>query len=123
MTTKGLDHFRREFGNDQFSGVSVLAGDKGWRKINENLTELEGDALVNEKRRVYMDIIPITLVALKGKGFKYQAGGEEKVGDKPAVILKVTGPEGKEFSLFFDKESGVPVKLVATVDGFPGPGK
>ncbi len=120
VTAKGLDHFRREFGNDQFSGVSVLAGDKGWRKVNENFTELEGDALVNEKRRVYMDIIPITLVALKGKGFKYEAGGEEKVGDKPASILKVTGPEGKEFSLFFDKESGVPVKLAATLMGFQG---
>ena len=29
---KGLDHFRREFGNDQFHGVIVVDGDKGWRK-------------------------------------------------------------------------------------------
>src|ERR1700722_10577490 len=29
LTVKGLDHFRREFGNDDFHGVVVLAGDKG----------------------------------------------------------------------------------------------
>ena len=28
-TTKGLDHYRREFGNDQFHGVVVLNGEKG----------------------------------------------------------------------------------------------
>ena len=40
------------------------------------------------------------------------------MGDKPAVGVKVTGPEGKTFSLYFDKESGLPVKLVAKVMGF-----
>jgi hypothetical protein len=120
MTFKGLDRYRREFGNDQFSGVVVLDGTKGWRKIGENSSELEGDALANEKRNVYLNVVPITLVTLKGKGFKYEAGGEEKVGDKPAVVLKVTGPDGKDFTLCLDKESGLPVKLVAKVLSFQG---
>ncbi len=120
MTFKGLDQYRREFGNDQFNGVVVLDGTKGWRKFGDNSTELEGDALANEKRTVYLNVLPITLVALKGKGFKYEAGGEEKVGDKPAVVLKVTGPDGKDFTLSFDKESGLPVKQVAKVIGFQG---
>jgi hypothetical protein len=79
------------------------------------MSELEGDGLANEKRNLYLQVIPTTLVALKDKGFKYEAAGEEKVGDKPAVILKVTGPDGKDFKLFFDKESGLPVRLTATV--------
>ena len=120
MTAKGLDHFRREFGNDQFHVVVVLAGDKGWRKFGDNSRSSKATALANEKRRVYLEVIPITLVALNGKGFKYEAGGEEKVGDKPAAILKVTGPDGKDFTLFFDKESGLPVKLAAKVIGFQG---
>jgi hypothetical protein len=120
VTVKGLDHFRREFGNDNFSGVVVLAGDKGWRKGGDNFTELEGEALANEKRNVYLQVIPTTLVPLKGNGFKYEAAGEEKVGDKPAVVLKVTGPDGKDFTLYFDKESGVPIKQVAKVIGFQG---
>ena len=120
VTIKGLDRYRREFGNDQFNGVVVLDGTKGWRKFGDNSSELEGDALANEKRNVYLNVIPITLVSLKGKGFKYEAGGEEKVGDKPAVVFKVTGPDGKDFTLSFDKESGLPVKQVAKVIGFQG---
>jgi hypothetical protein len=120
VTIKGLDHFRRESAGDQFSVVVVLAGDKGWRKFGDNMTELEGEGLANEKRRVYLEVIPATLVGLKGKGFKYEAGGEEKVGDKPAVSLKVTGPDDKTFTIYFDKESGLPVKLAAKVVGFQG---
>jgi hypothetical protein len=120
VTVKGLDHVRREVGNDNFNFVVVLAGDKGWRKGGDNSTELEGDALANEKRGVYLQVIPVTIVALKEKGFKYETGGEEKVGDKPAVILKITGPDCKDFTLYLDKESGLPVKQVARVLGFQG---
>jgi hypothetical protein len=120
VTVKGLDHFRRESGNDNFHIVVVLAGDKGWRKFGDDFNELEGDALANEKRGVYLQVIPITMVTLKEKGFKYETGGEEKVGDKPAFILKITGPDGKDFTLYLDKESGLPVKQVARVRGFQG---
>ena len=120
VTVKGLDHYRREFGNDQFHGVIVVSGDKGWRKFGDDVRELEGDMLANEKRSVYLHVIPITLVALHGKGFKVEPAGEEKVGDKPASTLKITGPDGKDFTLSFDKESGLPVKQVARVVGFQG---
>jgi hypothetical protein len=120
LTYKGLDHYRREFGNDQFHGVIVLAGDKGWRKIGDNSGTIEGDGVANEKRNIYLAVIPITVVPLKNNGFKLEAAGEEKVGEKPAVILKVTGPDGKDFTLSFDKESGLPVKQVAKVIGFQG---
>ncbi len=120
VTVKGLDHFRREFGNDQFHGVVVVSGDKAWRKFGDDVRELEGDMLANEKRTVYLHVIPITLVPVHGKGFKVEAAGDEKVGDKPAAILKITGPDGKDFTLSFDKESGLPVKQVARVVGFQG---
>jgi hypothetical protein len=120
VTIQGLDHLRREFGNDQFNGIVVLNGDKGWRKFGDDTNDLEGDALGNEKRGVYLQVIPITLVALKGKDFKVESAGEEKVGDKPAYVLKITGPDGKDFTLFFDKESGLPVKQVAKVLSFQG---
>jgi hypothetical protein len=120
VTVKGLDHFRREFGNDQFHGVVVIAGDKGWRKVGDETNQLEGDALANEKRGIYLHVVPILLVPLKGNGFKVEARGEEKVGDKPAVVLKIVGPDGKDFTLYLDKASGMPVKQVARVVGFQG---
>lgn len=123
-TVDGLDHFRGEFegdfGGNTIKGVTVLRGDKGWRKFGDNVMEMDKDAVANEKRNVYLQVIPITLVALKGQGFKLAAAGEDKVGGKPAVAIKATGPDGKDFRLFFDKESGLPLKLVAKVVDFTG---
>ncbi len=123
-TMQGLDHFRQEFegdfGGNKVQGVTVLAGDKGWQKFGDNLMELDKDRLANEKRRFYLAVIPTTLLPLKGKQFKVEAIAEENVGGKPAVGIKAIGPEGKDFSLYFDKESGLPVKLVAKVVGFMG---
>jgi hypothetical protein len=120
VTIKGLDQYRRESGNDQFNVVVVVDKTKAWRKFGDNMNELDDDQLANEKRGIYLNVVPITLVALKGHGFKYEAAGEEKVGDKPAVNLKVTGPDGKDFTLSLDKESGLPVKQVAKVVNFRG---
>lgn len=123
-TVQGLDRFRSEFeadfGGNKVHGLTVVSGAKGWRKFGEQGQELAGDMLANEKRNVYLQVIPATLVALKGEGFKLAPAGEEKVNDKPAVGLKVTGPEGKDFTIYFDKESGLPVKLAAKVSGFMG---
>jgi hypothetical protein len=123
-TMQGLDHFRSEFegefNGNTVKGVTVLNGDKGWRRFGDMPMELDQDALANVKRTVYLSVIPITIAPLKGKGFKVEAAGEEKVGGQPAVILKVSCPDGKDFTLSFDKESGLPVKQVARVVGFQG---
>jgi zinc protease len=115
VTASGLDHFRREFNSPQFTGILVIDGEKGWRKRRDETTELDADSLANEKRSAYLQLIPVTLMPLKDKGFKLEAAGAEKVDGKPAVVLKVTAPDGKNFTLFFDKESGLPVKEVATM--------
>jgi hypothetical protein len=123
-TLQGLDHYRSEFegkfGDNDVKGVTVLSGDKGWQKFNDNDREFDADAVINEKHRINIQAIPTTLVQLNGKGFKIESATDEKIGDKPAAGIKVTGPEGKDFTLYFDKESGLPVKLVATVAGFGG---
>ena len=122
-TIQGLDHYRAEvegnFGGNEFKGVVVLNGDKGWRVFGEKM-DMDADGLANEKRQVYLQAIPARILPLKEKGFKVEAAGEEKVGDKPAVAIKVTGPDGKDFKLYLDKESSLPVKLVAKVIGFGG---
>jgi len=124
VTSQGLDRHRREvegeFGGEPRKFVVVLSGDKGWRKFGDDPMEMDADGLANEKRSVYLEIVATTLVPLKGNGFKLEAAAEEKVGDKPAAAIKVTGPDKKDFTIYFDKESGLPVKLVAKVIGFQG---
>ena len=120
--SRASDHYRGEFegefNGDPIKGVTVVNGDKGWRKFNDDLRELEADGIANEKRTIYLAVLPATLVPLKGKDFKLEAAGEEKIDDKPAIAIKVTGTDGKDFKLYFDKESGLPVKLIAKVIGF-----
>jgi hypothetical protein len=123
-TVAGLDRYRSEFegefGGNKVKAVVVLNGDKGWRKFGDNALDLDANAVNNEKRTIYLQTIPVTIVALRTKDFKVETGGEESVNGKPAVILKVTGPDGKDFTLSFDKESGLPAKLKARVPGFQG---
>ena len=123
-TVQGPDQFRQEFegefGGNKVTGVTVLNGDKGWRKFGDNVMALDKAGVANQKRGVYLQMTPVTLLPLRGKGFKVRAAGEEKVGGQPAAVLEVTGPDGKEFTLYFDKESGLPVKQVAKVTGFMG---
>ncbi len=123
-TSEGLDHYRAEvegeFGGNPFKAVVVLDGDKGWRKFGDMVMEMDDDAVANEKRTIYLQAAASLVAPLKGDGFKVEPAGEENVGDKPADVLKVTGPDGKDFKLFIDKESGLPVKQVATVAGFMG---
>jgi hypothetical protein len=73
-TSQGLDHYLSEF-NSEFNGnaikaIAVINGDKGWRKFGDMTMELDADALANEKRRLYLQLIPATLVPLSGKGYK-----------------------------------------------------
>jgi hypothetical protein len=124
VTLEGLDHFRQEFEGDfngnPIKGVTIVAGDKGWRKFGDDTRDLENDALANQKRTIYLMAVPMTVLPLKGDGFKLESATEEKIGDKPAVAIKATGPDGKEFTLYFDKSSGLPVKQVAKVVGRGG---
>jgi hypothetical protein len=123
-TVQGLDHIRSEFegefGDNTIKGVTILAGDKGWRQFGDNTMELDKEGVANEKRTVYLSVVPVAVLPLKGKEFKVAVAKEEKIGGKDAVGLKVTGPDGKDFTIHFDKESGLPVRVVAKVIGFMG---
>jgi hypothetical protein len=119
LTTDGLDRMRSmfegNFGGNKSTTVTVIDGDKGWRKEGElEVRELERDELADQKWRQFSRLVALTLVPLKRKdlNFKTEAVGDESVGDKPAAGVKVTGPDDKDFTIYFDKESGLPVKKV-----------
>ncbi len=118
-TVQGLDHFHSrfegEFNGNKMEGHAVLSGDKGWRKFGDQSFDLDGDALKNEKRTVYLLVVPLTILPLKSKDFKVETAPDETIKGKPAAGLKITPPEGKDFTLYFDKESGLPARLVAKV--------
>ncbi len=123
-TLEGIDHYRSQFEGDfngnTFQGVTVLSGDKGWRKFGPNIMPLDEDAIANEKRTIYLVACHMNLIHLKDKGFKLEPAPGADVDGKPADAIKVTGPDGKEATLYFDKESGLLVRQVARVTGWMG---
>jgi hypothetical protein len=123
-TVQGLDRFHSvfegEFGGNKVKGESVLSGEKGWRKFGDQVVEMDSEQVKNEKRTVFFMVIPATILPLQKKDFKVEAVGDQTFAGKPAAALKVTGPDGKDFTLYFDKESGLPVRLVAKVTGWMG---
>jgi hypothetical protein len=123
-TMQGLDHlrssFEADFGGMEVKAIAVVAGDKGWRDFGGMKMEMDKDGIANEKRMMYLQLIPVTLLPLRQKEFKVEVGATEKVAGREAQTLKVTGPDKKDFIISFDQESGLPVKLVAKVIGFTG---
>ena len=121
---EGLSHskqdFEGDFGGNKIKGSSVLAGDKGWRSFAGMTMELDAEALAEAKRVLYLQMGPTLLVPLKGKDFKIVAAADEQVDGKNAKGLKITGPDSKTFTLYFDEASGLPVKMVAKVKDFSG---
>ena len=124
FTAQGLDHFRQEFegefGGNKIKGVTVLDGDKGSRKFGDNGGDLDKEAIAQTKRTLYLNVVPITIVPLKDKAFKVESIPDAMVDGKAAAGIKVTGPDMKDFKLYFDKETGLPVKQEAKVAGFMG---
>jgi hypothetical protein len=120
----GLNRFRQEFdgdfGGNQIKGVTVVDGDKGWRNFAGNSGALEGGQLADQKRTMYLGTVPMVIVPLKGKDFKVESAKEEKVDNKAAVALKIIGPDKKDFTLYFDQETGLPLKMTAKVAGLQG---
>lgn len=124
-TLADLNHVRQEFSGEfngnQVKGITVLNGDQAWRKFGDREMKLEGDALANEKRNFYLQAIgAASLLPLKGDDFRLEPAGDEKVAGGGAVAVKVTAPDGKDFKIYFDKTSHLPVKVMAQVRGFGG---
>lgn len=123
-TAQGFDHYHLEFGleigGNKVEGCTVIDGDKGWRKFGDNVMPVQGDALKGEKRGLYLQIAAGNPAVLKGNGFKLLKTMNDTVDGKPVVGVEATGPDGKEFTIFFDKASGLPAKLKATVMSFAG---
>ena len=112
--------FSGDFNGNRIDGVTVVNGDQAWRKFGTNLLKLEAAELANEKRSIYLLIVPMLVLPLRDKDVQLELIGEQKFGEKTGVTLKVTGPDKKSFQLSFDKETGLPMRLLATTVGFDG---
>jgi hypothetical protein len=123
-TFQSHDRRRAEFnidlGGNTVEVVIVINGDKGWRQVNGMTEELSGEELDRERRAAYLEWTAATVLPLKQAPFKTESAGEETVNGKPADGVKVTGPVGKPYTVFFDRETHLPAKVVSVATDFAG---
>jgi hypothetical protein len=121
---QGFDCFRSELDVDGVFGrqlrmLAVLNRDKVWLSVG-GMALKPDHALAGLKRSAYFALIPVTVVPLKCPGFKVQAAAEEQVAGEPALVIKVTCPDGSDIAISFDKNSGRPVKAAGKLFAFDG---
>ncbi len=88
----------------------MFNGDKGWINMMGNTDEMSQDQLAAEREDLYAAWVA-TLEPLKDAAFKLAPLGEIKVGDRPAVGVKVSHKDHKDVSLYFDKDKGLLLKV------------
>jgi hypothetical protein len=93
-----------------FKFTQVVNGDKGWMDVNGEVTEMNKDFL-EEARQELHAVDVARLVPLLQEGYKLSPLGEVKVDGKPAVGIKVEHKGYRDVGLFFDKDSGLLVKI------------
>jgi hypothetical protein len=95
--------------------TTVYDGAKAWIKAaNQDTMELDGKLLEAIKEASYATRVG-RLVFLKDKAVQMSALGEIKIDDKPAVGVKVSSKGHRDVDMFFDKKSGLLVKVVKQV--------
>jgi hypothetical protein len=124
MAFGGLDHIRQEFqatiDGNEIKDLRVIAGDKAWHKNADGVDQLDDGQANGLRRTAYLAIVATNPALLKDKAFKIGSAAEEQAGGKPVVSVKIVGPDEKDFTISFDKESGLPVKSVGKVLSYNG---
>jgi hypothetical protein len=98
------------------SGVLVLDGDKGWiQGGGQQARDLPPEALALLQTDLRVVRLAQRLVPLSEKGFSLAPLGELKIEQRDAVGIKVTHAGQPDLDLFFDKESGLPLRAEVRV--------
>src|SRR5262249_48321930 len=91
--------------------VAVINGDEGWARPEGREANEAPKGMVPFLKDVFLAVrLPQVLPALRDKDFKLSPLGEVKVGNRTAVGVTVAHKDHKDINLFFDKETGLPVK-------------
>ncbi len=93
----------------KFSQIRVVNGDKGWIKMMDTTEEMDKDTLTEAREELYAGWAA-TLLPLRDPAFQLSVVGEAKVGDRPAVGIRVSHKNHRDIILSFDKEKGLLLK-------------
>jgi hypothetical protein len=93
--------------------IAIISGDQGWAQIGRETVKLKPDAVRDAKRLELEGLLPTRPDLLKSKVFDLEWAGEQMVGDRPSVAIKVGGLGIVGTNIYFDRERGLPIKSEA----------
>jgi hypothetical protein len=99
-----------DFGGQKVKEVFVCASDKGWIKINEDVMEMPKELLTTMKDYFYALMLPTNPAELLSKEYTLSPLGEIKVGERIGVGVQASRKGRRDVNVYFDKETGLPVK-------------
>ncbi len=110
MPNQFKDVMELDVNNMKIPVVTVFDGKKGWVQVNGKVMQLD-DKVAAELKEVAGLIKIGRLTPLLDKKYELTLIGDVKVENKPAVGIRVASEGAKDFSLFFDKQTGYLVKM------------
>jgi hypothetical protein len=99
-----------KFGDQQITVVQIFAGNKGWIQLMGKTDDMNKDMVEEVKEQMNAANIS-NLTCLNDKEYKLSSLGEVKVGDRPAIGIRVERKDYRDVNLYFDKDKGLLLKL------------
>lgn len=93
----------------------VVNGDQGWVKMGDQTMAMTEEQLAGQKEELYAGWVSTLLPLQEKDSFTLALLEEVAVDDRAAVGVKVSHEGHRDVKLFFDKESGVLVKIESMV--------
>jgi len=116
LPDKLREEIQIDLGEQKVTSIRVLNGRKGWRSENGKTEELKGADLDRAKDEEYQNYLENLVPLLKDKQIQVSLIGDDKVNDKPVTGVKISAKGYTDRKFFFDKESGLLVKIEQTME-------
>jgi outer membrane lipoprotein-sorting protein len=101
---------KADFGGMKVDIIVSSNGTKAWESAAGQSREMEAEKLGTFKQEIYQLWVLSLIPLVKEKGFRLSEIPGKDVSGKPAVGIRIEKESQRPISLFFDKESGLPVR-------------
>lgn len=88
----------------------IVNGDKGWMTVNGQGKELTAKELAEAKEQMYAEWV-CRLITLRDSDCVLREMDETKIENRPVQVVNVTRKGRRDVNLFFDKQTGLLVKM------------
>jgi hypothetical protein len=112
LPDKARTEVKLDLGGKEVDILEVINGDKGWESVEGMTKAIEGKDLELARDGLYASYLSMLTPMLKDKEIELKALGESKVDGKVALGIKVSAKGHSDMEFYFDKASGLLVKLV-----------